>query len=60
MTKNAIAILVAVLTLGYFLPAAIATCRDHKNTTAIWVLNGLTGWWFGAGWVVSMVWAFTN
>lgn len=58
--KKTIAIAVAFLTLGYFLPAAVATCRNHKNTTAIWVLNGFTGWWFGLGWIASLVWAVTK
>jgi hypothetical protein len=43
----------------YFLPAIIAGARQHKNATAIAVLNMLLGWTL-LGWVASLVWAFTN
>jgi hypothetical protein len=57
--KKAIAIFVAFVSIGYFLPGAIATCREHKNSTAIWALNLFTGF-SGIGWVVSLVWSLMN
>jgi hypothetical protein len=45
--------------VAYFLPALIAHVREHNNTLAIFVLNLLLGWSF-FGWVVALVWAFTN
>jgi|TARA_Y100000310_G_scaffold270565_1_gene284495 hypothetical protein len=43
--------------LAYFVPTLVAVMRDHKNKSAIIVLNIFTGWTF-IGWVVSLVWAF--
>lgn len=43
----------------YMLPAIIAGARNHKNASAIAVLNIFTGWTF-IGWVIALVWAFTN
>jgi hypothetical protein len=43
----------------YFFPAIVAGIRRHRNATAITVLNLLLGWTL-IGWVVSLVWAFTN
>jgi hypothetical protein len=43
----------------YFLPAIVAMCRRHRNTAAILILDLLLGWSF-IGWVVALVWAFTN
>jgi 4-amino-4-deoxy-L-arabinose transferase-like glycosyltransferase len=43
----------------YFLPSVIAGARQHRNSTAIAVLNIMLGWTV-LGWVISLVWAFTN
>jgi len=43
----------------YFLPAIVASHRKHKNATAIFLTNLFLGWTF-IGWVVALVWAFTN
>jgi len=43
----------------YLLPGIIASGRGHKNSTAIWVLTVVLGW-TGLGWVVALVWSFTN
>ncbi len=43
----------------YFLPTIIAWVRAHYNRVAILALNLLLGWTV-VGWVVSLVWSFTN
>ena len=43
----------------YFLPAIIAWLRTHYNGGAILALNLLLGWTV-VGWIVSLVWSFTN
>ncbi|WP_347177623.1 superinfection immunity protein [Klebsiella pneumoniae] len=43
----------------YVLPGVIASSREHKNATAIWVLNIVLGWSF-LGWIAALVWSFTN
>lgn len=51
-----------VLLMGaaiYFLPAIVASLREHHNAPAIWILNLLLGWTF-VGWAVSLVWAVTK
>jgi hypothetical protein len=46
----------AVVTLGYFLPWAIAATRHKSNTLAIALVNLLLGWSI-IGWVVALVMA---
>ena len=51
-----------VLGLGFFcyiLPGIIANKRNHHNSGAIWCLTIFLGWTF-LGWVIALVWAFTN
>jgi hypothetical protein len=43
----------------YLLPAFYAASRKHHNARAIWVTTILLGW-TGLGWVVALIWAFTN
>lgn len=43
----------------YFIPAVIASSRKHKNGAAIIALNIFLGWTM-LGWVIALVWAFTN
>jgi uncharacterized membrane protein HdeD (DUF308 family) len=52
-------LLLVMSLLAYFIPTAIAVKRQHRNTTAIVVLNIFAGWTF-VGWVVALVWAFTT
>lgn len=53
-----IVVLIIAIVL-YLLPGIIGSSREHKNSTAIWVLNIVLGWSF-LGWVAALVWAFTN
>ncbi len=46
----------AALTLGYFLPWAVAATRQKSNTLAIGLLNLLVGWTL-IGWIAAMVMA---
>jgi len=50
------AILIAILSLFYFLPFAVAFNRKRANTGAIFALNIFLGWSL-IGWVVALVWA---
>ena len=50
------AILIAVLSLFYFLPFAIAFKKQRANSGAIFALNLFLGWSL-IGWVVALVWA---
>jgi hypothetical protein len=43
----------------YFLPALIATAREHHNAGAVFALNLLLGWTL-LGWIGAIVWAFTR
>lgn len=45
--------------LFYMLPTFIAMMRHHQNTAAIAALNILLGWTF-LGWVIAIVWSFTE
>jgi hypothetical protein len=46
----------ALLSLFYFLPFAIAFNNKRANTGAIFALNLFLGWSL-IGWVVALVWA---
>jgi len=50
-------ILVAVLV--YFLPALVAVYRKHLNAASIVLTDLLLGWTV-LGWIVALIWAFTN
>jgi ABC-type sugar transport system permease subunit len=50
------AVLIALLSLFYFLPFAIAFNKGRANTGAIFALNLFLGWSL-IGWVVALVWA---
>lgn len=52
-------LLLVISIILYLLPGIIASVRAHKNSTAIWVLTVILGW-TGLGWVVALVWSFTN
>jgi uncharacterized protein with PQ loop repeat len=51
-----IAWIVAILTLGYMLPWAVAATRRKSNTGAIALINVLLGWTV-VGWVIALVMA---
>jgi uncharacterized membrane protein YqaE (UPF0057 family) len=48
--------LIAIVSLTYLMPFAIAVGRKRTNTGAIFVLNLFLGWTL-VGWVVALVWA---
>ena len=52
-------IVIAVAFVVYLLPAIVAAQRDHNNYAAILTLNLLAGW-TTVGWVIALVWAFTD
>ena len=43
----------------YLLPSICAFVRGHPSKAAILILNIFLGWTF-IGWIVSLVWAFTD
>ncbi len=49
----------AILLALYFLPVIIAFTRQHRNKTAIILVNTLLGWSV-IGWIVALLWSFTN
>ena len=49
-----VAWLVAILTVGYMLPWAIAATRGKINSGAIFWLNLLLGWTV-VGWIIALV-----
>ena len=53
------AILITLLSLFYFLPAAITFYRKRANTGAILALNLFLGWSL-IGWVIALVWALKD
>ena len=57
--KTAFLLLLALITLGYLLPTAVAFLRGHHNRWAIFWTNLLLGWTF-LGWAVSLIWATTQ
>jgi hypothetical protein len=54
--RATLAIVLAIITLGYMLPFSVALLRDQRNKLAIFLLNFFLGWTF-IGWVVALVWA---
>lgn len=46
-----------VLLIVYFIPTAIAVKRGHPNRVPIILINILTGWMYGVGWLISLVWS---
>ncbi|MGF6957985.1 superinfection immunity protein [Paraburkholderia youngii] len=57
-TSSSIPLSAIVIIALYLLPAIVAACRKHRNSTAIAVLNVFTGW-TALGWIASLVWACT-
>ncbi|WP_019029033.1 superinfection immunity protein [Colwellia piezophila] len=54
-----IIVLVVFALWVYFIPAIVASKRNHRNAKAILILNLCLGWMF-LGWVGALVWAFMN
>ena len=48
-----VAVIVAIITVGYMLPWAIAAVRDEPHWAVFWV-NLLLGWTL-IGWVVALI-----
>lgn len=61
ITTSVIAMIIAALVclIAYFLPTVIASCRDHKNTFAIFLANLFFGW-TAIGWILALIWSFTS
>lgn len=43
----------------YFVPTIIAVARSHGNAVPIFLTNLLLGW-TAIGWVIALIWSFTN
>ncbi len=43
----------------YFFPALVAIVREHGNAASIALTNFFFGWTF-VGWVVALIWAFSD
>lgn len=56
--ETALAWVFTVLTLGYFLPWAVAATRGKSNSLIVLLLNFLLGWTL-IGWIVALVMACT-
>ena len=52
-------ILFCTLLTLYLLPTFIAACRNHNNATPIFLVNIFFGW-SGFGWIIALIWSFTN
>ena len=50
-------LLIAVL---YFAPTVVAFRREHNNAVPIFLVNLLFGWVYGIGWVIALLWAFSD
>ncbi len=50
------ALIIVVISLGYFLPVMIAWTNNRRNTSAIFALNFFLGWTL-LGWVAALIWA---
>lgn len=54
--RTTLAILLSIVSVGYFIPTTVAIIKKKTDTTAIVMLNLFLGWTF-IGWVVALVWA---
>jgi hypothetical protein len=52
-------IIIAILMPVYLAPSWIAWKKNHKQQDAIVILN-IFGGWLIIGWIVAIVWAFTD
>jgi len=51
-------LILALASIGYFLPILVAAARDHPSAMAIAALNVLLGWTL-LGWIIALVWSLT-
>jgi hypothetical protein len=49
---------ICIFLLIYFIPAMVASSREHQQRLAIFMLNLLLGW-TALGWIIAIVWACT-
>lgn len=54
-----VALFMAAMVAGYFVPTIIAGRRKHHNLGAIIAVNLLLGWSL-IGWIVALVWSLTD
>jgi hypothetical protein len=52
-------IILILLIFVYFIPSMAAKSRRHRNYSAIAILNLFLGWTL-IGWILSLVWAYTD
>jgi hypothetical protein len=43
----------------WLIPGLVALARSHHNCVSIWLVTIFLGWSF-IGWVIALVWAFSN
>ena len=56
VTMGVVAWTIAVLSVGYMVPWAIAVSRGKTNSIAIFIVNLLLGWTL-IGWIIALVMA---
>lgn len=56
--KMAVVILIGAL-IVYFLPPIISAKRQHNNQASLFLSTLLLGW-TGIGWIVCLIWAFSD
>jgi T4 superinfection immunity protein len=57
-----VVILILLFLIGvaiWWIPGFIASARKHHNCVSIWLVTLFLGWSF-IGWVIALVWAFSN
>ena len=52
-------VLLIIAALLYLIPTYCAASRGHNNTAPIFLTNLIFGW-TGIGWIVALIWAFTD
>ena len=57
MAAMAVGVILSIA--AYFLPIIVAMVRGHRQTVPIALVCIFLGWTF-LGWVVALIWSFTN
>jgi hypothetical protein len=52
-------LILVIMSVGYMMPWIIAVRREKKNQKIICLFNLLLGWTF-VGWIIALIWAFSN
>ena len=52
-------IVIILCLVFWFLPVIIAANRNHRNTTAIFILDLFLGWTI-IGWIIALIWSVKN